>query len=77
MKGIMYKYSVIEMKRDERIKLEEIRRKIQQVKAYNDKKFLKDKERNRAMDTIEYLKKQKEMLIFKSTIENMMEGRLK
>lgn len=55
------------------MKLRELQRKIQQLKAYEDNKFLKDKERTRVIETLDYLKKQKEAIIFKSIIENMME----
>lgn len=61
------------MKRENLLKIYKIDEEIKNLKNYNDRKFLKDGERDKLMTMINELKKQKDEIFFRDKIQKLMQ----
>lgn len=60
------------MKREDVLKVYKINQEIDNLKNYNDRKFLKDAEKDKIMKTIKELQKMKDEIFFKDKISKLM-----
>lgn len=60
------------MKREDILKIYKINQEIDNLKNYNDRKFLKDTEKDKIMKTIKELQKMKDEIFFKDKISKLM-----
>ena len=60
------------MKREDVLKLYRINQEIENLKNYNDRKFLKDNEKDKIMKNITELKRMKDEIFFKDKMEKLL-----
>lgn len=60
------------MKREDVLKLYKINQEIENLKNYNDRKFLKDNEKDKIMKNITELKRMKDEIFFKDKMEKLL-----
>ena len=60
------------MKREDVLKLYKINQEIENLKNYNDRKFLKDNEKDKIMKNITELKRMKDEIVFKDKMEKLL-----
>lgn len=60
------------MKREDVLKLYKINQEIENLKNYNDRKFLKDNEKDKIMKNITELKRMKNEIFFKDKMEKLL-----
>lgn len=60
------------MKREDILKIYKINQEIDNLKNYNDRKFLKDNEKDKIMKNITELKRMKDEIFFKDKMEKLL-----
>lgn len=62
------------MKRENVLKLYKINQEIESLKDYDNRKFLKDNEKDKIMKNIAELKRMKDEIFFKDKMEKLLNG---